>query len=58
MGGEADPDLFLVVAALDATGRFAHALDCGKQERDQKPDDRDHDQKLDKREGAMCSPTA
>ena len=47
-----DADLLQVVGATGASGRLAGMLHGGQQERDQNPDDGDHDEQLDQRETA------
>jgi hypothetical protein len=42
--------LFEVVAALHPSCRFPHRLNSGQEQRDQNPDDRNHDKQFDKRE--------
>src|SRR5262249_34829123 len=48
------PDLFEVVAALHAVGRFANLLDSGEQQTNKDRDNRDHDQQLDQRESVSA----
>ena len=49
---ERDADLFEVIHALRAPRRLARLLNRGKEQTDQDPDHRDHDQNLDQRESA------
>ena len=45
-----DADLFQIVRALSASGRFAGGLNGGQQQSDQNPDDRDDNQQFHKGE--------
>ena len=52
---QAEANLLFIVHALRAAGRFAGALDGGKEQGDQDRDDRDHDEQLDQGEAtALC----
>ncbi len=49
---QGEPDLFEVVGALGAGGRFPDLLDGREQQADEDRDDGDHNEQLDQREGA------
>ena len=51
-----DADLLEVVGALHPPGGFPRGLHGRQQQRDQDPDDRDHDQQFHERKAAHATP--